>query len=184
MEGYKRSQGSGAHDLWKRWRELCLFSVAKRRLGWSNSHLQLLEGQLQRWCSQTLLDSHSWYHKGQWPQAAEIQLGHWTSGNSDQTLRKNSSSRAPCSHGTSTQRDDTSLSLEVFKMHVENCMADLTECWQQPCFKQEVRLATSRGPFPPTVPWFYDVLHYTVHHSNGMDMVQLQLPESPEHALL
>lgn len=52
----------------KRWRELSLFSLAKRRLQWSNSGLQLLEGELQR-CSQILFGNGSWYHKGQWLQA-------------------------------------------------------------------------------------------------------------------
>lgn len=63
-------------------------------------------------------------------------------------------------------------------------MADLTGCWQQPCFKQDVRLAITRDPFPPAVLQFYDVLHYTVHHSKVRYMVHLQLPELPEDTLL
>lgn len=59
----RRSRSTG-----KMWRELGLFSLAKRRLQWSNSGLQLLEVLLQR-CSQTTLGCVSWYHKGQWPQA-------------------------------------------------------------------------------------------------------------------
>ena len=152
-EGLERRSGSGAHDLWKRWRELGLFSLAERRLGWSNSSLQLLEGQLQRWCSEALLGSGSWYHKGQWPQAAEIQLGHSALGNSHQALGKNSSPRAPRSCGTGTQRDDTSRSLEVFKTCVEKCMVDLIEFWQQPCFKQASNLQRSVPTNSPVILW-------------------------------
>lgn len=64
-----RWSGPTASDLWKAVEGVGLArSCRKEPDRWSNSSLQLLEGKLQRWWSQTLLGSARWHNKGQWPQ--------------------------------------------------------------------------------------------------------------------
>lgn len=57
--------------------ELGLLSLVKRRIkGRSNSKQQLVNGQLQRWCSPALLSRGSWHNKGQQSEVWEVQGGH------------------------------------------------------------------------------------------------------------